>query len=327
MNVVLVGDEAISRRTQVTLRYPMEHGIVTNWEDMAQIWHHTFYNELRVSPQEQPILLTEAPIGAKANREKMTQIMFEQFRTPAVYVSLQQVLALYASGITTGIVVDSGDGVTRSVPIYEGYALPQAIIRQDFAGRDLTDYLVRLLANRGFSFTTPVDRDIIKDMKETMCYVACDFDGEESTARTLPSTICKDYSLPDGRTVTVSNERFMCPEALFRPSLIGLDADGIHEACYTSISKCDIDIRRILYGNIVLSGGTSMFPHISERMERDVEILAPTTMKVRVKAPPERKYSVWIGGSILASMSTFQTMWITVSDYNESGPGVVHRRC
>ncbi|CAH9132053.1 unnamed protein product [Cuscuta epithymum] len=326
-----VGDEALAKRGILRLRSPTKHGIVTNMDDMEKIWHHTFYNSLRVAPEEHPVLLTESPLNPKANREKMTEIMFETFQTPAMYVAIQAVLALYISGRTTGMVLDSGDGVTCTVPIYEGYALPHAIFRLDFAGCDLTDHLANLFRERSDGYSENFRmlyrfREFFVDIKEKLAYIAHDFEQELETSKSS-STAEKIYELPDGNKVTMGAELFRCTEPLFKPSMIGMDVAGIHETMHNSVMKCDANIGKELYGNIVLSGGNTMFPGIIDRMTKEMTSLARSNMKIKVVAPPERQNSAWIGGSILASLSSFEQMWIKGTEYNEYGPSIVHRKC
>ena len=323
---VYVGDEAQQKRGVLKIEHPIEHGIVANWDDMEKVWHHTLYSELRVSPEEHPILMTEASLNPKLNREKMTQIMFETFNVPCLYVNVQAVLALYASGRTSGVVLDSGDGISHTVPIYEGYAIPHAIQRIALAGTDLTEYLRELLKARGLSFTTPAELEIVRDIKETKTYVVGDFDGAMKEAEESHS--CEtNYELPDGRKILIGNERFRCPEILFQPGLARHDSEGVHKYCFDSVMKCDSDVRRDLFANIILSGGSTLFEGMAERMWQEMHTLAPTNNRIKVLAPPERKYSVWLGGSILASLSTFQTMWITKQEYDENGPNIIHRKC
>jgi len=321
-----VGDEAQAKRGILLLSYPIAHGIITSWDDMEKIWHHCFYNELRISPEDHPILLTEAPRNPKSNREKMISMMFETFNAPGTYIQIQAVLSLYASGRTTGIVMDSGDGVSHTVPIYEGYSMPHAVERLDLAGRSLTEYLVKILNYRGHSFTTTAEKEIVREIKEQLCYVAQDYESEIKKSEDTDE--CEmSYELPDGNSISIGRERFQCPEALFNPSMTGKEAPGIQTITYDSIMKADLDIRKDLYQNVVLSGGTTMYEGIGERMTKEIQALAPSSMQVKVIAPPERKFSVWIGGSILSSLSTFASSWITRDEFDEVGPSIVHIKC
>ena len=321
-----VGDDAQCKRGILSLEYPIEHGIIKNWDDMEKIWHHTFYNELRVEPEEHAILLTEAPLNPKLNRELMISFMFEKFNLPAVYLANQAVLSMYANGMLTGTALGCGDGATHTVPIYEGYTMSHAILKLDLAGREITDYLMRILSEGDYSFTTSAEKEIVRDIKETLAYVALDFESEMANAATSLSEE-KIYELPDGQFIRIGDERFRCAEALFKPSLLGMDVKGIHATAYNSIMKCEIDLRKELYANVVLYGGTTMFTGIEDRIQTEISQLAPATMKINIIAPPERKDSVWKGGSVFASLSTFQAIWIDKREFEETGPSIVHEKC
>jgi actin-related protein len=292
---------------------------------MEKIWSHTFHNELRIDPAAQPVMLIDSALDVKANREKMVKIMFETFKVPALYVATAPVLSLYESGRTRGIVLDCGYGFGQIVPIYKGQVLSNAISRVNLTGSDLTNYLMKLLIERGYSFTTSAEREIVRDIKEKLCYVALDFEMETKTAAEN-SNLDKNYELPDGDVITVNDARFRCPEILFQPSLIGLDSKGIQVAIYNSISKCDASVRKDLYANIVLSGGTTLFPGIEDRLYYEITSLAPS-MAVKIIAPLGRQYSAWLGGSRLASSNDFEKRWVTKEEYAKDGYSIVHSKC
>ena len=179
-----IGDEAMQKKGILNLSYPISAGIVDTWEDMEKVWHHCFYNELRVAPEEcEGVLLTEAPRNPKANREKMTTIMFETFQVKNMYVAIQAVMSLYAAGRTTGLVCDSGDGVTHTVPVFEGFSIPHAVEKMEIAGRLLTVYMQKLLLERGESLTSSAELEIVRDIKEKLCYVAQNYEEESQQAQ------------------------------------------------------------------------------------------------------------------------------------------------
>jgi len=321
-----IGKDAIAKRGVLSLSYPVANGVVDNWDDMTKIWEHTYYNELRCEPTERPVHLTEAPKNPTKNREKMTEIFFDTFQVPAFYVSVQAVLSLYASGRTTGLVYDSGDGVTHTVPVFDGFSLKHAVKRMNLAGRELTTYFGDILNESGISLTSSAEADIVKDMKEKKCYVALDYE-EEMNAFANDKSKETSYELPDGTTVAFGNQQIRCPEVLFKPNMIGKDFPGVDKAVYNTIQACDIDVRRELYENMLLSGGSTMFPGLNDRLVKEVKALANASVQVKCVAPAERKFSVWIGGSTLSTLATFQTMWVTKGEYEEVGVNIVHRKC
>ena len=284
---------------------------------------HTF-TSLNARVDEHPALLTEAPLNSRRNREQTAEIFFETFRSPALYFAPPAALSLYASGRTTGVVLDVGEGVTHCVPVYEGHALPHSVTRSDVAGRDVTKQM-QLLMRRysGLQLTTTAEADLVKSIKEEVCYVQPN--GIIGDTKTLEKDSKTQYQLPDGQAVTLSSERYQAPEILFNPSLIGSEEAGAADVLINSILKSDLDLRNTLFSQIVLAGGSTLFSGFGDRLLYEVRSRSPTHTRIRISAPPERINSTYVGGSILASLATFKSMWVTRAEYEEHGAAVLHR--
>ena len=323
-----IGDEAQQKRGVLNLKYPIANGIVNDWEDMEKVWNHTFYNELRVTPSEcQGVLVTEAPRNPKENRERFLTVMFETFEVQNMYVAIQAVMSLYANGRSTGLVVDSGDGVTHTVPVFEGFSIPHAIEKMEIAGRVITDYAQKLLLESGHSFTSSAELEIVKDIKEKLAFVAQDWDTEIAAAE-ASSELDQSYQLPDKSQITVKGTiRMKIPELIFKPDLNGKTCASIQQLAWNSVTNSDVDVRRDLCKNVIMSGGTTMYEGMADRLKTELINLAPAGSEVRIVATPDRKYAVWKGASTLASLSTFAASWITKEEYDEHGAAIVHRKC
>lgn len=335
----IVGDAAVEAAARpnsgLTLYYPLEHGIVEDYDNMTIVWAKMF-EELRVNPTQYPVLLTEAPMNPTKNREKMAEIMFEKFGVPALNVQIQAVMSLYSCGRTDGIVVDSGDGVTHVVPVFEGYTVPTAVRRLDLAGRDLTEWMMELLNQEQTRrvFSTTADREMAREIKEKACYVSLDFEKELTEFQEQEESgggagDLTEVKLPDGTTFSVGKARFCCPELLFDPKIADKECRSVPQTVEDCVKMCPIDCRRTLLNNIVLSGGSTMYRNYDVRLQREVAKRMPTNGRedVRVIAPAERKYSVWMGAAILASLTSFSAQWVTKEEWKESGVSALHAKC
>ncbi|XP_037676823.1 actin-related protein T2-like [Choloepus didactylus] len=319
-----MGDSAIFKHEYLHLHYPIERGLVMGWDDMEKLWKHVFDWLLGVKPSHHPVLMTEPSLNPRENREKMTELMFETFNVPAFYLSNQAVVALYASACVTGLVVDSGDRVTCTVPIYEGHSLPHAVTKLAVAGRDITEHLTRLLLAGGCNFPCMFDKALVDDIKQKLCYVAVEPENELCKR---PQDILREYKLPDGNVIHIGDQLFQAPEVLFAPDQLGIHNPGLSKMVSSTIMKCDTDIHATLFAEIVLSGGTTLFPELEERLMKELEQLAAKGIPIKITAPPDRCFSTWIGASIVTSLSSFKQMWVTYEDFKEFGKSVVQRRC
>ena len=293
---------------------------------MELLLDHTFQKELRSDPKEFFVFMAEPILNPLANREKITQIMFEKFGVPGFFLQTTSALSLFAAGRSTGVAVESGYGATFTSVVYEGHTLNYTIPKTLYAGEDLDWYLQTLLHSRNYDFTTFAEREMVKEMKERVCFVSEDYERDLEISKTSDS-LSKTYELPDGRKISVNSERFMVGEGLFNPSLFNNEFPGIHEQINRTLRLADLDLRRFTYSNIVLSGGNTMFPGFKERLLKEMKKLVPSSMVPKVIGVPERKLASWIGGSIMASMSYMEKLWITSQDYEEAGPAQIRVRC
>ncbi|KAJ8097311.1 actin family [Lipomyces tetrasporus] len=333
---IMAGDEASAVRTMLQISYPMENGIIKNWEDMGHLWDYAFYERMQIDTTGKKILLTEPPMNPLSNREKMVETMFDKYNFGGVYVAIQAVLALYAQGLSSGVVVDSGDGVTHIVPVYESVVLNHLTRRLDVAGRDVTRQLINLLLRRGYAFNRTADFETVRQIKEKLCYVSYDLELDAKLA-VETTVLVESYTLPDGRTIKIGSERFEAPECLFQPHLVDVEQPGIAEFLFNTIQAADVDVRSSLYRAIVLSGGSSMYPGLPSRLEKELKQLwltrvlngDPTRLskfKVRIEDPPRRRHMVFLGGAVLANiMADKEHMWISKEEWEEQGPRILEK--
>lgn len=317
--------------------YPIENGQIVDWNGMTHLWDYTFFERMNITPSEHKILLTEPPLNRTDNKTKMLDNMFSTYGFAAAKVEIQAMLVLYAQGQIKGVVVDSGDGVTHVVPVWDNTCPTHQIRRLDVAGRHVTKYLIKLLQARGYNFNRTADFETVRLIKEQCCYIGYDIEVEKRLALETTTTLQR-FILPDGREIKVGMERFEAPEVLFEPSLVDSEKPGLHRMIFDMIQDADVDLRPDFYKHIVLSGGSTMYPGLPSRLEKEMRnlylqnILKGDTerlkkFKLNIEDPPRRKHMVFLGGSVLADiMDQEPRYWITKVEWDEFGSNILIRK-
>ena len=339
----VIGEEALMEgcRRGAEVKVVIQRGLVADWEGMERMFQHIFTSKLRIDSSAHPVLITEPPLNPQAARERLAALLFDTFKSPAVYMASQPALVMQSTA-GYGIVVDSGDSTTHVVPVYFGHAIPHATQSLDLAGHDLTQCMMKMVNDRaeavGYSFASTIEDaaegtmatrgeqpyHTARKMKEVVAYVALDFEAEVASAGT-PQNVPLD--LPNGESILVGNARFWAPEALFLPALLGSGSAGLHELVVSAVDACDPELAEGMYDNIMLTGGTTNLPGILERLEKELAALRPDVPRISVISPPDRRHAVWAGGAALAGTSRFMHMWVNRKEYAEGGAKIINRKC
>ncbi|CAN6610038.1 actin-related protein 3 [Trichomonascus vanleenenianus] len=349
-----IGDEALVKGEGAGygINYPIRHGQIENWDHMERFWENSIFKYLRCEPEDHHFLLTEPPLNPPENRERTAEIMFETFNCAGLYIAVQAVLALAASWTSskvtertlTGTVIDSGDGVTHVIPVAEGYVIGSAIKNIPIAGRDITYFIQSLLRDRNEADTSLRTAERIK---EEYCYVCPDivkeFNRYDREPERLAHLMVEKVVGTKPTRVDIGYERFLAPEIFFNPEIASNDfLTPLPDVVDAVVQACPLDVRKGLYKNIVLSGGSTMFRDFGRRLQRDIRSLVDTRIHrseqlsgakssgidvqvITHKKHQRQRNAVWFGGSLLAQTPEFKNFCYTKKDYDERGPGIVRQ--
>ena len=308
------------------IRNPVAHGNFTNTDDIFPIFNHIF-SSLKINSEEikeHPILISESLLNPSKNRENIASVLFEEFQVPQLFFASQPILSLFATSHTTGAVLESGEGVTQSCVVYEGYSIPSSFERYDYGGGDVTKYLFTLLQNLGFYFDTSAEYQIINDIKEQLCF-ACPSNMIENMEKNSKFEK-ENFFLPDGNVIKLGEERISPPEILYNPELNGMEFPSFQNMILNSINKTDMELRPKLYEAILLSGGNTSIKGTSNKVYFELKKLINQNMKIKIHTPINPNFLCWRGGSLISGLEIFKKMWVSKDEWDEKGEKVIHTK-
>eukprot|EP00924_Labyrinthula_sp_SR-Ha-C_P015462 snap_masked-scaffold_4-processed-gene-0.25-mRNA-1 protein AED:0.01 eAED:0.01 QI:0/0/0/1/1/1/2/0/371 len=318
----LFGDEISDQCENLRLKYAIKRGMVTNWDLMERIFYYTFYSKLEIDPSDTLLLLTETILNPKKNRERLCKMIFEVFDFAGFFLTLDCVLPFFIYHWDTGLVVDSGHGVTTIVPVYQNFLIPHAAVSVSLAGEDITDFLSTLLIKKGYNFTTSSGSLIVEKIKQELCFVSSNYERDIKTVK--PEG--EEFVLTNGRKITLGKAMFQAPELIFQPVLDKRDIPPLHLLLFRSILNCDIDVRKDLFQNILLVGGNTLFSGFQKRLQNELQKLAPKKVSVKVVAPEDRKESICKSAAYVAAQPFLEQYWVLKEEYEYFGPSVINKK-
>ncbi|XP_019879650.2 actin-3-like [Aethina tumida] len=312
--------EVTLRRDKVSTYESNEHRLAINWDETESLFQ-TMYEYMGIRSEHHAVLLTEPPLESNQNRERMAELFFEKFGVPGLSMAMDAILAIYGSGRTNGLVLDVGHYYTKTVAFCDGSDIKRSICKSALGGFDLTQYLSRIMTEVGYYCRTHADIEALHTMKEKVGYVALDFQEELSKPLSHLEAV---YKLPDGVKLTVSDQRFRCSEPLFEPILVGSGSLSVSQMVYKSIMACSETYQKELFNNIVLIGGSTLFPGFVARLHEEMK--RQYSRELGIIASKSRSEMAWAGGSVISTLSSFRRMWISNEDYQEYGPSIINSR-
>ena len=327
LNERYIGEDCDKYMGIIKLRYPVNHGIFSSEADILSIFNY-LYSKLNLNPDEiaqHPVLITEPLLNPYTNREKIANILFDDLGVPALFFASQPILSLFSTSSTTGTVLESGEGVTQSCVIYEGYSLPNSYERFDYGGADVSKYLQILLTKKGYQFYNSTEFRLVNEMKENSCFCLSDnINIDINNARKGLNKNPINYYLPDGTTISIGEESLLAPEILFNTELMGKEYLSFTDIIMSSINKIDIQLRYKSYENILLSGGNTCFNGLYEQLHTELKNKLIKNMKINLNKTDKPEFCCWIGGNIISTLEIFKKMWVTRNEWNEKGSKVIH---
>ena len=326
INAQYIGEDCDKFMGILKLRHPVKNGKFSNDQDILSIFNY-IYSKLGLNTEEieqHPLLVTEPLLNPYTNREKIANLLFENLGVQALFFASQPILSLFSTSNTSGTVLESGEGVTQSCVVCEGYSLPNSYERYDYGGADVTEYLKILLKKKGYQFYNSTEFRLVNEIKENSCFCISNKNININDARKGLNKNPLNYYLPDGTTVSIGEERLLAPEILFNLDKIGKEYLSLTDIVMSSINKVDIELRQKSYENILLSGGNTAIKGLLEKLTSDIKDKAYKNLKINLKTTPKPEYCCWMGGNMISTLEIFKRMWVSKSDWSEKGSKIIH---